>query len=58
MKVDSQDLHYWDERAKHEFQMAQRAGSLSAARPHYRMAISYLDKAEELKRRLRTYGSH
>jgi hypothetical protein len=52
--VDQQDFAYWHQRAEGEFQMAQRASSLEAARPHYRIAISYLERAENLKRRSRT----
>jgi len=49
-----QDFSYWHQRADREFQMAQRASSLETARPHYRIAISYLERAENLKRRSRT----
>jgi len=48
--VDQQDLDYWDRRADSEFQLAQSASSMELARPHYRIAISYLERAEELKR--------
>jgi hypothetical protein len=51
--VDQQDLDYWDRRAEGELQLAQSAPSPELARPHYRIAISYLERAEELKRRLR-----
>jgi hypothetical protein len=51
--VDQQDLDYWDRRAESELQLAQSAPSPELARPHYRIAISYLERAEELKRRLR-----
>ena len=53
MNVDQQDLDYWDRRADNELQLAQSAASLEVARPHYRIAISYLERAEELKRRAR-----
>jgi hypothetical protein len=52
-KVDHQDLDYWDRRADSELRLAQSAPSIEVARPHYRIAISYLERAEELKRRLR-----
>jgi hypothetical protein len=51
--VDQQDLEYWDRRAESELRLAQNAASPELARPHYRIAISYLERAEELKRRLR-----
>lgn len=51
--MDQHDFAYWDERATSEFQMAQSAASFASAKPHYQMAIHYLDKAEALKRRLR-----
>ncbi|HEV2080786.1 MAG TPA: hypothetical protein VGR19_12950 [Allosphingosinicella sp.] len=49
--MDQQDLDYWDRRADSELQLAQSASSMEVARPHYRIAISYLERAEELKRR-------
>ncbi|HEX8214717.1 MAG TPA: hypothetical protein VF582_04505 [Allosphingosinicella sp.] len=51
--MDHQDLDYWDRRADSELRLAQSAPSIEVARPHYRIAISYLERAEELKRRLR-----
>jgi hypothetical protein len=51
-RVERQDFAYWQDRATSELQLAQRAASMETARPHYRMAIHYLDRAEELKRRL------
>ena len=52
--MDHLDLAWLDGRAKEEFQAAQRAGSIQAARPHYSMAVRYLERAEALKRRLRS----
>ncbi|HWH22232.1 MAG TPA: hypothetical protein VNT25_02925 [Allosphingosinicella sp.] len=54
--LDQQDFAYWNSRADMEFQMAQRAKSLDAARPHYRLAINYLERAENLKRLVRQKG--
>ena len=56
-KMDQQELAYLNRRAAAELQAAQQAKSLLAARPHYRMAVQYLDKAEELDRRLRWGGA-
>lgn len=52
--MNQQELAYLNRRAAAELQAAQQAKSLLAARPHYRMAAQYLEKAEELDRRLRT----
>ena len=52
--MDQHDLAYLDERAAQEFRAAQRAESVLAARPHYSMAVRYLEQAEALKRRLRS----
>ncbi|HEY0625986.1 MAG TPA: hypothetical protein VGD10_04555 [Allosphingosinicella sp.] len=52
-KLEQHDLNYWQERATSEMQLAQRAATMDIARPHYRLAMSYLEKVEELKRRLR-----
>ena len=54
MKMDQQELAYLNGRAAAELQAAQQAKSPLAARPHYRMAVQYLDRAEELDRRLRS----
>lgn len=51
--MDQQDVAYWDDRATEEFQRAQQAVSFKIAKPHYQLAIHYLDKAETLKRSLR-----
>jgi len=51
--VEVQDFDYWHQRADSELQLAQRASSMEVARPHYRIAISYLERAEHLKRRQR-----
>lgn len=51
--MDVQDFDYWHQRADSELQLAQRAPSIEVARPHYRIAISYLERAEDLKRRQR-----
>jgi hypothetical protein len=55
--MDQQEVAYLSGRAAAEFQAAQQAKSLLVARPHYRMAVQYLDRAEELDRRLRSRGS-
>jgi hypothetical protein len=47
------DPAFLDKRATAEFQLAQQASSMEQARPHYRKAINYLNRAEMLKRRLR-----
>ena len=52
--MDHQDIAWLDGRAAEEFQAAQRAASVTAARPHYSMAVRYLEQAEALKRRLRS----
>lgn len=51
--MEQQDLLYWQDRATKELQLAQRAATMDVARPHYRLAMSYLEKVDELKRRLR-----
>jgi hypothetical protein len=51
--MDQQELAYLTSRATAEFQAAQQADSVRVARPHFTMAIHYLDRAEALKRRLR-----
>lgn len=51
--MDQNDLAYLNGRAAEELQAAQRARSAVAARPHYSMAMLYLERAEELQRRLR-----
>lgn len=48
------EVAYLMARANAEFQAAQRAKSVPASRPHYVMAIQYLEKAEALERRLRS----
>ena len=55
--MNDQELAYLTGRATAEFQAAQKAKSFIAARPHYRMAVQYLEKAEALKRRLRWSGA-
>ena len=55
--MDHRDIAWLDGRAAEEFQAAQRAQSIQAARPHYSMAVRYLEQAEALKRRLRSGGS-
>jgi hypothetical protein len=55
--VDAQDIDYWHQRADSEFRLAQQAPSLDVARPHYRIAINYLERAEDLKRRHRQAGA-
>ena len=52
--MDQNDLAYWSERANQELQAAQQARSAVAARPHYSMAVRYLEQAEDLQRRLRS----
>jgi hypothetical protein len=52
--MDQNDLAYLNGRAAQELQAAQQAGSAVAARPHYTMAMRYLEQAEELQRRLRS----
>ncbi len=51
--MEQEEVAYLMERANAEFQAAQRANSIAVARPHYSMAVQYLEKAEELQRRLR-----
>jgi hypothetical protein len=53
--MDLQEIAYLDGRAASELQAAQRAASPKTARPHYVMAFHYLDRAAELKRRLRNF---
>ena len=55
--MDHQDVAWLEGRANEEFQAAQRAQSIQAARPHYSMAVRYLEQAEALKRRLHSSGS-
>ena len=52
--MDQDDLAYLNGRAAQELQAAQQALSVAAARPHYSMAASYLEQAEDLQRRLRS----
>lgn len=52
--MDQNDLAYLNGRAAQELQAAQQARSAIAARPHYSMAMRYLEQAEELQRRLRS----
>ena len=52
--MDHQELAWLDGRVAEEFQAAQRARSIQAARPHYSMAVRYLEQAEALERRLRS----
>ena len=52
--MDGNELAYLDERAAAEFRMAQQASSVTVARPHYHMATVYQDRAETLRRRLRS----
>ncbi len=52
--MDHHEISYLVGRATTEFQSAQRAASIVAARPHYSMAVEYLERAEALKRRLRS----
>ena len=54
--MDQHEIAYLNGRATEEFQAAQRAGSALAARPHYSMAVRYLEQAEALQRRLRSSG--
>ena len=51
--MEQQDFAYWQDRAAREMQLAQAAGTIDVARPHYRIAIQYMNKAEELSRRSR-----
>jgi hypothetical protein len=51
--MQQDEVAYLMERANAEFQAAQRAKSVTASRPHYSMAVQYLEKAEALERRLR-----
>ena len=51
--MEQDDLAYLEERASSELQLAQLARTVETARPHYRMAMAYLDKVNELQRRLR-----
>ncbi len=50
--MDHHEISYLVGRATTEFQSAQRAASIVVARPHYSM--EYLERAEALKRRLRS----
>ena len=52
--MNQQELAYLNGRATQELQAAQQAPSVAAARPHYSMAARYLEKAEDLQRRLRS----
>ncbi len=52
--MDQHELSYLNDRATQEFQAAQKAGSVVAARPHYSMAVRYLEQAEALNRRIRS----
>lgn len=52
--MDDHEISYLVGRATAEFQSAQRARSIVSARPHYRMAFEYLERAEVLDRRLRS----
>lgn len=56
-KLEQNEVAYLMQRADAEFQAAQRAKSEVASRPHYTMAVQYLEKAEELQRRLRSRHS-
>jgi hypothetical protein len=51
--MQQDEVAYLMDRANAEFQAAQRAKSVIASRPHYSMAVQYLEKAEALERRLR-----
>lgn len=51
--MQQDEVAYFMERSNAEFQAAQRAKSMVASRPHYNMAVHYLEKAEALQRRLR-----
>jgi hypothetical protein len=51
--MQQDEVVYLLERANAEFQAAQQAKSIVASRPHYSMAVHYLEKAEALQRRLR-----
>jgi hypothetical protein len=51
--MEQDEVTYLMQRANAEFQAAQRAKSVTASRPHYNMAIQYLEKAEALERRQR-----
>ncbi len=55
--MDHNEISYLFGRATAEFQWAQRARSIASARPHYRMAVEYLERAEALNRRLRSHGT-
>ena len=44
------ELTYLRDRSTQEFQMAQRASDPKAAKPHYRIAIAYHERAQELGR--------
>lgn len=52
--MELNEVAYLMQRANAEFQAAQRAKSMIASRPHYSMAIQYLERAEALERRLRS----
>lgn len=51
--MEHNEVAYLMERATAEFQAAQRAKNVVASRPHYSMAVQYLERAEALQRRLR-----
>jgi len=46
------DLIYLRERCSQEFQLAQQASNPLVAKPHYNMAVTYQERAEDLKRKL------
>lgn len=48
------EIIHLEQRATAEFQAALRAGSPSAAKPHYEMAVRCLEKAENMVRLLRS----
>ena len=52
--MEHNEVAYFMQRANAEFQAAQQAKSVTASRPHYSIAIQYLEKAEALERRLRS----
>lgn len=51
------ELVYLRDRSAQEFQMAQQASSPLVARPHYRMAVAYQERADSLKRKLISVAS-
>lgn len=53
--MNQQELAYLNVRATQELQAAQQAPNVAAARPHYGMAAGYLEQAEDLQRRLRSF---